>query len=70
MSKEAKMTRRTKRLVAVVGSGAAMLLLAGAIKSLRAAPTEFELVSTIALSSTRDTPTAVTQADLMNASEV
>ncbi len=47
-----------------------MLLLAGAIKSLRAAPTEFELVSTIALSSTRDTPTAVTQADLMNASEV
>jgi Tol biopolymer transport system component len=70
IQEEANMMRRTKPLVAVVGSGAAVILLAGAIRSLSASPADFELVSTIAFSSTRDTPTAATQAELVNASEV
>jgi TolB protein len=63
------MTRRMRRAVATVGMAAAVLL-AGTIHSLSAYPTDFDLVDTIAFSSTRDTPGAVTQAQLVNASEI
>ena len=64
------MTRLKGWLVAVVGSAAAVILLVSAYGGLTAADDEFELVPTIAFSSTRDYPTAVTPAELMNAGEV
>ncbi|HZN02725.1 MAG TPA: hypothetical protein VFD06_03960 [Candidatus Polarisedimenticolia bacterium] len=64
------MTRQTKRWAVVAGAGSTVLLLAGAMKSLPAQSANFELVSTIVFSSTRDTPNAATQADIVNAAEI
>jgi Tol biopolymer transport system component len=54
----------------VAGMGTAVILLAGAIEGLPAPGASHELVSTIVFSSTRDTPNAATQMEIVNAGEI
>jgi len=64
------MTRQAKRGCVEGGTAMAVLLLAGAVEGLLAEPADFELVSTIVFSSTRDTPNAATPVEIVSAAEI